>query len=156
MQATLPPKIAELLDLMQWVQERNERYALLAEWAERFREVPPEVATRPFPEENRVPYCESQAYIWVKENPDHTFTFFFAVDNPQGLSAKAMAAILAEGCSGVPAWQVANLPDDLAQRLFGRELSMGRDMGLSAMVATVKAAARRHVQACPVCRAKGG
>ena len=148
----IPDKLAELLEEFETITDRYERYEILTEYADDFREVPPEVARRPFPREHLVPHCESQAYVWAQENGDHTLKYYFAVENPQGLSARAMAVILDQTCSHAPAWQVANIPDDLPQRLFGRDLSMGRTLGLAGMVAMVKAAARRHVAQCPTCQ----
>ncbi len=152
----MPEKLAELLAEFETITDRYERYELLTEYADAFQEVPPEVAQRPFPRDHLVPHCESQVYFWARENGDHTFKFYFAVENPQGLSAKAMAAIIDETCSNVPAWQVAHIPDDLPQRLFGKDLSMGRTLGLSSLVAMVKGVAKRHVAQCPVCQAQNG
>lgn len=152
----MPQALADLLAEFDTISDRYERYALLTEYADEFQEVPPTVARRPFPVEHQVPHCESQVYMWVRENGDHTLKFYFAVENPQGLSARAMATILDQTCSGAPAWQVQNIPDDLPYRLFGRDLSMGRTLGLASLVAMVKAAARRHVQSCPTCRTRDG
>ena len=150
--ATIPPKLAELLEEFDTITDRYERYEILTEYADEFEVVPRAIAAPPYPKEHQVPHCESQVYLWVQENGDHTLKFYFAVENPQGLSAKAMATILDQTCSGVPAWMVANIPDDLPQRLFGRELSMGRTLGLTSLVAMVKSAARRHVDQCPQCQ----
>ena len=154
--AEIPERLAALLAEFETITDRYERYEVLTEYADEFQEVPAEVATRPFPRERLVPHCESQVYFWARENGNHTLTFYFAVDNPQGLSAKAMATILDQTCSHVPAWQVAAIPDDLPQRLFGKDLSMGRTLGLTSLVAMVKAAAKRHIQACAVCAAQAG
>src|SRR3712207_2395247 len=63
---TMPPypeKLQEVLDAFAFVEDRNERAALLMEYADRFDEVPESVAARPFPEENHVTRCESDAYV---------------------------------------------------------------------------------------------
>ncbi len=151
--SVIPPKLAELLEEFAAISDRYERYEILTEYADEFKEVPRQIATPPYPKEHQVPHCESQAYVWIHENDNHTLTFYFAVENPQGLSAKAMATIVDHTCSGEPAWMVANIPDDLPQRLFGRDLSMGRTLGLTSLVAMVRHAARRHVAQCPECQA---
>jgi cysteine desulfuration protein SufE len=150
----MPPKLADLLAEFADIEDRYERYEILTEFADAFRPVPPEIARRPYPQEHLVPYCESQMYFWSQENGDHTLTFYFASENAQSISARAMAAILDETCSGVPAWQVVHIPDDLPQRFFGQDLAMGRTLGLTSLVGMVKAAARAHVQACPSCQAQ--
>ena len=139
----IPEKLATTLDALAMVPDRNERIQLLIDIAGKFQEVPPQVATRPFPEASRVPACESEAFVWAQPRPDGRLDFHFAVENPQGISAKAMAVILREGLSGQPLDQVAAVPRDVVYQVFGNELSMGKSMGLMGMVGMVAALAKR-------------
>ncbi len=151
--ASWPAPLRDLLDTLAWLSPQ-EQYALLIEHADAFEPVPASIATPPYPEANRVPHCESGAYVWTVEDPEqHRVRCYFAVENPQGLTARAMAHILQTLCAQAPAWQLAALPDDLPQRLFGSRLSMGRTLGLNGLLARVKAAARAHVASCPACQA---
>lgn len=143
----VPGKLAETLDVLSMVPDRAERIQLLIDIADRFEEVPPRVARRPFPEENRVPACESEAFVFDEPLPDGTLDFHFAVENPQGVSARALAVILDEALSGAPPEQVLAVPQDLVYQVFGRELSMGKSMGLMGMVSMVKAAAKKRLDA---------
>ena len=143
----LPPKLAETIDLLRLLPDRSDRIQFLIDVAGRFREVPPSVAERPFPERRKVPACESEAYVWAEPRPDGTLEYHFAVENPQGVSAKALAVILGESLSGAPLAQVARVPQDVVYDLFGRELSMGKSMGLMGMVAMVATEARRRLAA---------
>ena len=59
----------------------------------------------------------------------------------------ALATILTDTLSGAPLAQVARVPGDLVYDLFGRELSMGKSMGLMGMVGMAQAAARRALVA---------
>jgi cysteine desulfuration protein SufE len=144
--AKMPDKLNETLETIALVPDRADRIQLLIDIAGRFREVPERIATRPFPEESRVPACESEAFVFEEERPDGTLDFHFAVENPQGISAKAMAVILEEGLSGAPPEEVAAVPQDLVYQIFGNELSMGKSMGLMGMVGMVKTAAKRKVE----------
>lgn len=139
----IPEKLANTLDALSMVPDRNERIQLLIDIAGKFQEVPPQVATRPFPEENRVPACESEAFVWAQRRPDGSLDFHFAVENPQGISAKAMAVILKDNLSGQPLDEVAAVPQDIVYQVFGRELSMGKSMGLMGMVGMVSTLAKR-------------
>jgi cysteine desulfuration protein SufE len=85
----------------------------------------------------RVPGCESEVYV-VSEPFGPGRKFKFAVDNPQGISAMAMAQILDENLSGEPVEEVRNAPEDLAFKVFGNELSMGKSLGLTGMLRMVK------------------
>src|SRR6188474_3824847 len=119
----IPEKLANTLDALSLVPDRAERIQLLIDTAERFHEVPPQVATRPFPEDHRVPACESEAFVWAERRPDGRLDFHFAVENPQGISAKSFAAILRESLSGQPLEQIAALSTDLVYDVYGQELS---------------------------------
>jgi cysteine desulfuration protein SufE len=143
--AELPAKLARLVDAFALMPDRSERIQALIGIAERFRPVPESVAQRPYPEEAKVPACESEAYLFHKPQDDGTLKLHFAVENPQGISAQAMAVILDETLSGAPLAQVARVPRDLPYKLFGNELSMGKSMGLMSMVAMAQAAARREL-----------
>jgi cysteine desulfuration protein SufE len=142
----IPAPLAQLLDDFTFV-DRSERAELLIEYADRFHEVPGRVATRPFPEENHVQRCESEAYVWAEDQPDGTLKFHFAVENPQGLSAKAWAVIMDETLSGQPVEQVAAVPPDTIFQIFGKDLSMGKGQGLMGMLAHVTHAARQRLAA---------
>lgn len=137
-----PEKLKEMLADFDFVTTRSERTELLLDIAGRFEAVPTRIATRPYAPEHRVPACESDAYIWSEPQPDGTLKFYFAVENPQGLSAQAMAVILDETLSGAPLEQVVTVTPDIVLRIFGNEISMGKGQGLMEMVRAVQ----RHAQ----------
>ena len=143
--AALPALLADVVADIEFV-DRTLRAELLIEYADQFEEVPPSLATRPFPEQNRAPRCESDAYVFAIDQPDSTLKLWFAVENPQGLSAKAWAAILDETLSGQPPEAVAQVPQDVIFRIFGRDLSMGKGQGLIGMLELVQFEARRRLQ----------
>jgi cysteine desulfuration protein SufE len=133
----MPAALAELLASFRTM-DRSERTAALLDYADQFEEVPSAVAARPFPEVNRAPRCESEAYVFATENPDGTVKFHFAVENPQGISARAWAAILDETLSGQPLDQVAAVPGEAVFDVFGQEVSMGKGLGLIGMLELVR------------------
>jgi cysteine desulfuration protein SufE len=143
--AEVPAKLARTLETLGMVSDRAERIQLLIDIADRFREVPPGIARRPFAEENRVPACESEAYVWGEARPDGSLDFHFAVENPQGISARAMAVLLGDSLSGAPLEQVAAVPQDIVYKVFGSELSMGKSMGLMGMVSMINNLARKQL-----------
>jgi cysteine desulfuration protein SufE len=139
-----PAPLAEILDDFDWITDRRERSEMLIHYADQFEPVPARIAARPFDEDHRVPACESEAFVWVEQRPDGTLGLHFAVENPQGISAKAMAAILDMGLSGQPPEAVATVSPEIVFELFGNELSMGKGQGLTSMVAMVQAMAKQH------------
>ncbi len=126
--------------------DRGMRAEMLIEYADQFEEVPADIAARPFPELNRAPRCESEAYVFATDNPDGTMKLRFAVENPQGISAKAWAVILDETLSGQPLDQVARVPQDAIFKIFGRDISMGKGQGLIGMLDLVHHEARKRLE----------
>jgi cysteine desulfuration protein SufE len=139
-----PEKLTELVADFEKIADRTERTELLIYYSDQFHSAPQDIAQRPYPEAHRVPACESEAYVWAKPRPDGTLKFYFAVENPQGLSAKALAYILDETLSGAPLMQVEAVSPDIVFTLFGNDLSMGKGAGLTGMVSMVKNLAREH------------
>ncbi len=138
----LPPRLASTLEDLAFFTDRAERVQALVSVAERFRPVPTETAAPPYEEAHRVPGCESEAFVWVGEEGGG-LRLDFAVLNPQGLSAMALAVVLKEGLEGEPAARAQDVPDEIVFELFGRELSMGKSLGLMNMVRAVKSGAAR-------------
>jgi len=138
----VPDKLQQILDMFDLFSDPTDRSSMLLSYADQFKEVPPEVATRPFDCNHHVPQCESDAYAWAVKRPDGTLKLHFAVENPSGVSAKALAAILDKTLSGLPAAQVAQVSPDIVERIFRQNISMGKGMGLMSMVQAVQALAK--------------
>jgi len=135
-----------LIDTVQMfsAMDRSERIQTLIDLGTKFKPVPAEIATQPYPESQRVPHCESEAFVFAEPLNDGSLKFHFDVLNPQGISAKATAVILDRALSGAPLDQVIAVPADVIYDIFGRELSMGKNMGLTGMVNMCKAAAAQQ------------
>lgn len=144
--ASLPPRLADVVADFEFV-DRGLRAEMLIEYADRFVEVAESVASRPYPEANRTPRCESEAFVFVTDRPDGTLQLHFAVENPQGLSAKAWAVILDETLSGEALDRVAAADPQALYAIFGRDLSMGKGQGLMGMLDMVQHAARQRLAA---------
>ena len=80
-----PSKLQDVVDTLALVPDRGDRIEMLISIADRFREVPESIAQRPFAETQKVPACESEAFVWAEQLADSTLKFHFAVENPQGM-----------------------------------------------------------------------
>ena len=140
--AAYPQKLQDLLETFALF-DQSDRVNLLLGYADKFREVPPEVASRPFDKAHLVPACESEAYAWALANPDGSLSLHFAVENPSGVSAKALAAILDSTLSGLPAAEIARVGPEIVEQIFRQNISMGKGMGLMSMVLAVQALAKQ-------------
>lgn len=138
-----PPSLQKLLDTFALFPDPADRTELLLSYADQFREVPPEVAQRPFDKSHQVPQCESDAYTWAVKRPDGTLALHFAVENPSGVSAKALAAILQKTLSGLTPEEIASISPEIVEQIFRQNISMGKGMGLMGMVNSVRALAAR-------------
>jgi cysteine desulfuration protein SufE len=137
-----PPKLQAVLDTFDLFSDPADRTNLLLSYADQFREVPAAVATRPFGQQHLVPHCESEAYVWARREDDGTLKLFFAVENPSGVSAKALAAILDRSLSGLPAADIATVTPEIVEKIFRQNISMGKGLGLMSMVQAVRSLAR--------------
>jgi cysteine desulfuration protein SufE len=142
MAAEMPKKLQDLLETFDMFPDPADRTGMLLSYSDQFREVPKEVASRPFPKDHQVPQCESDAYVWALKQPDGTLKLYFAVENPSGVSARALAAILDRTLSGLPAGEIATVSCDIVERIFRRNISMGKGMGLMSMVQAVQTLAK--------------
>jgi len=138
-----PPPLQKLLDTFAMFPDPADRTDLLLSYADQFREVPPEVARRPFDPSHQVPQCESDAYAWATKRPDGTLALHFAVENPSGISAKALAAILEKTLSGLTPAEIEGVSPEIVEQIFRQNISMGKGMGLMGMVNAVRALAAR-------------
>ncbi len=138
-----PPKLQAVLDTFAMFSDPADRTNLLLSYADQFREVPPAVATRPFANDHLVPHCESEAYVWGMTQPDGTMSLHFAVENPSGVSAKALAAILQRSLSGLPASAIAQVNPEIVEQIFRQNISMGKGLGLMSMGQAVRSLAAR-------------
>ena len=68
------------------------------------------------------------------------------MENPQGISAKAMGVILDECLSGEKPEDAANLSHDVVFAIFGKEISMGKGQGLMGMVDLVRMQTKRLLE----------
>jgi cysteine desulfuration protein SufE len=137
----MPPKLQAVLDTFDLFDDPADRTSLLLSYADQFKEVPPAIGSRPFDRKHLVPHCESEAYVWAVKQPDSTLKLYFAVENPSGVSAKALATILDRTLSGLPARDIAAVEPDIVERIFRQNISMGKGLGLMSMVQAVRSLA---------------
>lgn len=145
-EGNVPAKLGELLETFDGLEDMEQRMSMLVSYAEQFREVPPSIAVAPYPEDARVPFCESEAFVWAIPGPEGTLDLYFAVGNPSGISARALAAILQATLSGQPASEIAEVSPDIVTRIFRQNISMGKGMGLMGIVERVRNLARATLQ----------
>ena len=134
----IPDSLREILDEIKKLPDQDARADYLIELAASFKEVDPKIASRPFPKSNQVPACESDAYVWVTKDHKGYPKFHFAVENPQGVSAKALAVIIDQGLSGVEPSLISQVSDEFVYEIFGSGLSMGKGLGLKSMIGKCK------------------
>ena len=136
-----PEKLQAVIDMFAMF-DPTDRTNMLLSYADQFREVPKEVASRPFDTSHQVPQCESDAYAWAMQQPDGTLKLWFAVEIPSGISAKALAAILDKTLSGLRPEEIAQVDTAVVEKLFRQNISMGKGIGLMSMVEAVRSLAR--------------
>ena len=141
-----PPQLQEIVDTISMFKDQNDRINVLIDYAEKYKELSESIVSRPYPNEHKVEYCESEAYVWAKKNIDGTIKLYFAVENPQGVSAKALAVILDEGLSGETAENILKVKTDIVFDIFGQSLSMGKNLGLTGILQHVQKEIKRQLK----------
>ena len=144
--AGTPVPLQAILDTFDMFPDPSDRTNLLLGYADQFKDVPADIARRPFDKSHQVPQCESDAYVWAIKKPDGTLDLYFAVENPSGVSAKALATILKKSLSGLTPADIAAIDSSIVERIFRQNISMGKGMGLMSMIEAVRALARRAGQ----------
>ena len=145
-----PEQLREVLEMFH--DNPGDRTAMLVEYSDQFEGVPERIATRPYPLTHQVPHCESDSYVFCEpagplNGAQTPLKYYFAVENPFGVSARSLCAILDQTLSGLPAAEIANIKiDDLVPSLFGRNISMGKGQGLLGIASVVKVLAQRYVR----------
>lgn len=135
---TIPSQLNDLLVQIETTSDYDEKCDLLIEFAGEFKECERSKYSHPYDRRHQVPGCESEVYLWVIRNSDQSYTFDVIVENPQGISAKALAQILKETLGNCSAEEIASIPDEVVYRIFGEGLSMGKGQGLMGMIRLLK------------------
>ena len=141
-----PQKLKETIEFFETLEDYNDRVNVLLDYANKFKEVPAEIAVRPFNKSHLVPHCESEAYVWAKKQHDGTLKYYFAVENPSGVSAKALAEVLDDTLSGEQPEVIAQVNEDIVYKIFRQNISMGKGLGLMSMVQAVTALAKQELR----------
>jgi len=136
--------LQRIIDYFEKISDEQQRIQMLISYSKRFEEVPETVASRPFDQAHRVPECESDVFVWVDVDDDRNVDFYAAVENPQGLSAKALGAVLQKALKDAKVEDIEKLDNELVYNVFGKQLSMGKNMGLMGMIQMIKAQTRQQ------------
>ena len=130
-----PTKLQEYLDTLAMFPDRQDRIETLIGFADEYQH--PTGEAFPRDEKSKVPGCESEVYVRLTKTEDR-FSFGYVVDNPQGISAMAMAAILTAGLENCTVQEINAIDDQIVFEIFGNELSMGKNLGLTNMLRVSK------------------
>jgi cysteine desulfuration protein SufE len=140
-----PDKLQSIIDELTLIEEPQDRMEFLIDYADKFEEVPEDIAKRPFPAETKVPFCESEAYVFAVQNDNGTIKYYYAVDNPNGVSAKALARIFSITLNNLKPEDIEKISLDVIYKIFGQSLSMGKNMGLTGILQMMKRDAKKFM-----------
>jgi hypothetical protein len=122
----VPEKLQNVIDMFQMF-DPADRTTMLLSYADQFKEVPPEIARRPFDKSHQVPQCESDAYVWALKQPDDTMKLYFAVGEPVRASPRRRSRRSSTGhCRDSPRPKSPRSHCDIVERIFRPNISMER------------------------------
>lgn len=137
------PRIDEIIDTFQSL-DPELRAEVLLDYANKLPELPPELAEAAERDDARVPECQTPVWLWVL--PDNDGVQLHARVAEEAPTVKGLLSILVHGYGGATRDEVANVPNDLVQRLgLSGLVRMNRMVGLTAMIQRV----RRHAAELP-------
>ena len=148
MTSEYPKLLQDLLEIFEDIEDRSERTDMLIYWSDKYQRAAESVTgSKPYSDKNKVPACESEAFVWSNARSDGSLDFHYVVENPQGLSAKALSAILSTTVSGANLEEIKNLEsDDIVRTLFGANVGMVRAQGLRGVVKMTRAYAMQSLK----------
>ncbi len=124
--------IGEFADL-----DAREKLELLVDFANGLAPLTADYEARKAIEDRRIHECQTPVFLWVES--DGGLARLVGEVAPEAPTVKGFVAILAEAVNGRPLQQVADLSDDILDRMgLADVLGILRTRGLRAIVARVK------------------
>lgn len=136
--APLPPKLAEIVDDFQALDEPD-RLQLLLEFSRGLPELPEHLREHPELLE-QVVECQTPLFLSldIGEAPDRAVRLYFSAP-PEAPTTRGFAGVLQEGLDGLPAEDILAIPDDVPDRLgLTRAITPLRMRGMTAMLGRIK------------------
>lgn len=125
--------VAEFADL-----DGREKLELLVEYAAGLPPLPADYEAKKAAAEGRIHECQTPVFMWMTTEADGGASLLADVA-PEAPTVKGFVAVLRGVVAGRPATEVADIPDDLVERIgLGDVLGMLRARGLRAITARVK------------------
>lgn len=131
-----------IVDSFRSINDEAERMMMLIEFASCYVDPPPTIAHRPYPEECKLSTNYAKIYFWAVPRPDERLEFYFAVEDKEGVSAKAFAVMLSRTLSGADLPKVAAVPSEVVDIIFGNGIEPEKRSALLAMLEAVRSAAQ--------------
>ena len=143
-----PKPLQDLLEVFGEIDDRDERTEMLIYWSDKYKRADKSITgPKPYSDAYKVPSCESEAYVWSKTRSNATLDFHYVVENPQGLSAKTISAILSLTVSGEKLEEISVLEsNDIVKTLFGTYMGIVRTQGLRGIVKMTRAYAIQSIK----------
>jgi cysteine desulfuration protein SufE len=125
--------VEEFVDL-----DGREKLELLVEYAAGLPPLPAEYEARKAAAEGRIHECQTPVFLWMPTAADGTAALVADVA-PEAPTVKGFVAVVRGVVAGRPAAEVADIPDDLVERIgLADVLGMLRARGLRAITARIK------------------
>ena len=126
--------------------DRTTRLETLLDYARKLPPLPERLAAEKTLGHNLVHECQTPVFLWTEVVDGRVH--IHADVPPESPTVRGFISLLARTLDGVPAEEVARVPDDLLDQLGLTEtLGMTRTQGLSAILARIKRAATLGAQA---------
>lgn len=144
MNAQAPPRLAEILDLFNSVDEEM-RLELLLDYSKKLPPIPDRLAEQRDAGMNRVPECMTPVFLWIEGEPGELHIHVDVAE--EAPTVKGILGVIVTAFDGGTAEELQEIPLDLVNRLgLGGQIRMNRAMGVSAIINRVRRAALEKQQ----------
>ncbi len=117
--------------------DRNTRLETLLDYSRRLPDLPPELRAAGERETHRIEECQTPVFLWA--GVDHGVVTLYADVPRESPTVRGFVSLLISRLAGRSPADVAEVPDDLIDRLaLGETLGMMRTQGLRAILTRVK------------------
>jgi len=114
------------------------RLQVLLDYANKLPALPAELEEEASRDEGRVHECMTPVWMWVRES-DGGGVRLHAKVGEEAPTLRGIVSVIAHGYEGAPAGELAELPNDLVNRLgLSGVIRMNRLVGLNAMMSRIR------------------
>ena len=133
-------RLQDIIDTFSSADEEM-RLELLLDFSEKLPELPERLREQRDAGMNKVPECQAPVFLWIEQEDDGVHIYADVAE--EAPTVKGILAILCRAFNGAKPDEVADVPDDLLQKLkLDKQIRMTRMIGITGMLGRIRRQAK--------------